>query len=163
MSTGERLAIHKGLVVARVIWAFFLGSLGVYLAVGLLVAVKTGPALDEGAGTTVRYVLYGVSLATLAVIRFLRGAMLRRPPAAGARMADGRHPVLARYIQVTVVSLALAESIGIHGLILAFLLKQRSDMVALVLLSAAAMIFYRPSRDELLALAGESDGSPRGF
>jgi hypothetical protein len=54
-----------------------------------------------------------------------------------------------------IISLALCESVGIYGLVLFFLGKNTMDLYLLLGVSAAAMIYYRPRKDELLNLLQE--------
>jgi hypothetical protein len=59
---------------------------------------------------------------------------------------------LQKYSAATIVALAMSESIGIYGLVLFFLGKNPTDLYLLILVSAAAMLVYRPRKDEMLSL-----------
>jgi len=61
-----------------------------------------------------------------------------------------------------VISLALSESIGIYGLVLFLLGKNTMDLYLFILVSAGAMIMYRPRKDELLSLAQGIEDSTTG-
>lgn len=65
------------------------------------------------------------------------------------------HPLLQKYISAMMVALALSESIGIFGFVLFLLGKNALDLYILIAVSAAAIVAYRPKRDELLDLARE--------
>jgi hypothetical protein len=54
------------------------------------------------------------------------------------------------------VALAMSESVGVYGLILFFLGKNSRDLYLLILVSAAAMVVYRPRKDEVLSLVQAS-------
>jgi len=71
---------------------------------------------------------------------------------------------LQKYSAATIVALAMSESIGVYGLILFFLGKNSTDLYLLILISAAAMVIYRPRKDEMLNLvqAGPMDSGGAG-
>jgi hypothetical protein len=50
----------------------------------------------------------------------------------------------------------MSESIGVYGLILFLLGKNSTDLYLLILVSAAAMVMYRPRKEEMLNLVQES-------
>jgi hypothetical protein len=58
---------------------------------------------------------------------------------------------MAVYTKATVITLALAESIGIFGLVLFFLGDSFQVLYLFIAVSAAVMFYYRPKRDELEA------------
>ena len=74
------------------------------------------------------------------------------------------HFALQRYSAATIVALAMSESIGVYGLILFFLGKNSTDLYLLILIAAAAMVVYRPRKDEMLSLvqAGPMDSGAGG-
>jgi uncharacterized membrane protein YccC len=49
-----------------------------------------------------------------------------------------------------IVAWALLEGIGVFGLILFLLGKNPMDLYLLIMISAAAMLWYRPKKDELI-------------
>ncbi len=49
----------------------------------------------------------------------------------------------------------MSESIGVYGLILFFMGKNRSDLYILIVISAAAMLYYRPNKEEVISMAKE--------
>ena len=58
-----------------------------------------------------------------------------------------------QYTAVVVISLALVESIGIYGFVLFGLGGGLKTLYTFIGISALAMIFYRPKREELEKLA----------
>jgi hypothetical protein len=54
----------------------------------------------------------------------------------------------------------MSEAIGIFGLVLFILGKNAVDLYALIGLAAAAMLQYRPSRDELRSLSEGAGPEP---
>ena len=75
-------------------------------------------------------------------------------------------PFLAKYITTVIVSLALSESIGIYGFVLFLLGYNFQTLYTFMIVSALAMVFYRPKREELERLAmayKKADSSIAGF
>jgi len=66
--------------------------------------------------------------------------------------------IIGKYVTAMLVSLALSEFIGIMGLALFFLGDNFQVLYIFMAISAVAMFFYRPKREELetLALAMQS-------
>lgn len=52
-----------------------------------------------------------------------------------------------------IVTLALSESIAIYGLVLFLIGKDPMDLYLLILISAAAMLIYRPKKEEVIHLS----------
>jgi hypothetical protein len=65
------------------------------------------------------------------------------------------HPAFEKYFRATLISTALSESIGIYGLVLFLLGKDWSSLYFLIIVSAIAMYYFRPKKQELLDLATE--------
>jgi len=145
----------KGMRNLYLIWAFLLGSLAIYLFVGIYLKDSTGIRMRETSQNEVlRWVLYLVSVVTFAMIYPLKRAIMKivkraeRPP----NTTKNPSSVIARYTTAVITSLAVAESIGIYGLVLYFLGGKKGDLISLFLLSAVAMVLHRPKREELLAM-----------
>jgi hypothetical protein len=51
-----------------------------------------------------------------------------------------------------ILAWAMSESIGIFGLVLFLLAKNPTDLYLLILISAAAMLIYRPRKDDVIGL-----------
>jgi hypothetical protein len=90
-----------------------------------------------------------VGLATLFAVGFVRRLVWK-----GIRRPDGQPPppaaaAMPGYTAAVVASLAMCESIGIYGLILFLLGRSTTDLFLLLAVSAAAMVFHRPKREEL--------------
>jgi len=62
---------------------------------------------------------------------------------------------LQRYLTAMIVALTMSETMGIFGLVLFLLGKNSIDLYLLVGVSAAAMIMYRPRKEEMIILAQE--------
>jgi len=70
--------------------------------------------------------------------------------------------LLAKYTTVHIVSLALSESIGIYGLVLFFLGDGFGTLSTFLGISALAIYFHRPKKEELevMVVATKTDEMP---
>jgi len=152
----EKTAIEKGMKTIWVIWAAMLGSLLIYVFVGH--QLGEGLMGDEGAELPIG--LLRKICAVLAAGALLTGYYLRRFTLKGrsgaARSAMVRRaaslnqpPFVTHYTSIIIVSLACAESVGIYGLILFLLGDSFQTLYTFIGISALAMVFYRPKREEL--------------
>jgi membrane protein implicated in regulation of membrane protease activity len=64
-----------------------------------------------------------------------------------------RHPAATRYQTATILSTAFLESIGIYGLILFLMSGEFITLYAFVIVSAIALLYFRPRFEELEKLA----------
>ena len=161
--------LDNGMKVIWIIWGAMFASLGIYIIVAHMVGDQIKMQdLAPDVFSVLRNVLYAVAIVEFAIIPFIRKKMLK----SGARTTQtpdrampgaGNHPATAKYASVTVISLALAESIAIYGLLLYFLGKDFQSLYMLTAISAAAMIIHRPKMEELedLALALRGDRRDR--
>ena len=147
--------VDKGLLTLKVIWSAMVVSLAVYLFVGLQIAAHVRSSMDEETFGLLKMVVYIIALVTLIVTRFVRKMILSGKGPTGITAQVTRHPALQIYSTATILALAMSESIGIFGLVLFILGKNSLDLYLLLLVSAAAMFMYRPSKDDLLALSRE--------
>lgn len=141
--------MEKSLMTLKIIWTAILASLAVYLVVGRLVVPSLPAPVDRQVYGTLRLVLYALALVTLASSRIVRKLILG---ARRNRASDEQSPtpaVISRYFGAVIASLAMSESVGIYGLVLYLLGKDTADFYLLLGLSAAAVIYYRPRREEL--------------
>ena len=138
-----------------IIWISMLGSLFLYIFLAIFLKDtfrKTVPGVDS---STLRWTLYLVSMITFVLGYYIRRMLMNSKRALkGWTRAMGNHrlPAVARYTTAVVTVLAMAESIGIYGLILYIFFGKTSDLASLVLFSAIAMIIYRPRREELIRM-----------
>ncbi|MCM2263814.1 MAG: hypothetical protein NDI73_01345 [Desulfuromonadales bacterium] len=150
--------LDKGLTTMKVIWGTMLFSLAVYVVIATQFGDSIGfvPEGNPKVLDIVRTVFYLLALVILVVIRFVRRAVLAgKGMALGGQPSALSHPVLQKYLSAMMIALALSESIGIFGFVLFLAGKKALDLYLLVALSAAAMIIYRPKKNELLALMQE--------
>jgi hypothetical protein len=153
--------INNGWSNINIIWASMLISVFIYLAVGLYMEDKISVPMGENIFDILRNTLYVVSLVTLIITRYIRKFVLSGKGIKNVNKVNKQsnqntqHPALARYTVAMVITLAMSESIGIYGLILFFMGKNKLDLYLLILISAAAMLYYRPKNEEVISIAKE--------
>ena len=155
----ETEQLEKGIKTLYIIWLAMLASLGVYL--GVCEFLKKDWPLDIAPSLpveTIRYALAAVSGATLMGTYFLRRHLVQKqkPFNPGpTNLSQGQHPAMARYTVAVVISLALAESVGIYGLVLFLLSKDSMTLYQFMGGSAVAMIYFKPSKEELMSVVDQ--------
>jgi hypothetical protein len=149
----ELKTIDKGMKTLTIIWAAMLISLATYMFVGIYATSSFSTSMDEKILKIIRNVLYLVSIVTLVATKYIRNIILRSKLTESHQGAKFRHPALSKYSTAMIVSLALSESIGIYGLVLAFLGGNTTDLYLLVFIAAAATVYYRPKKEEVVGLA----------
>jgi hypothetical protein len=156
--------IDKRLMTLRIIWFALLMSLAVYLFVAIWVGTNVQPSINESTFGILRTVLYVMAIAILIATRYVRKLIMSGKSQVSQPMQAWEHLALQKYSAATIVALAMSESIGVYGLILFFLGKNSTELCLLILVSAAAMVIYRPRKDEMLSLvqAGPMDSRTGG-
>jgi hypothetical protein len=156
--------LDKRLMTLRIIWFALLMSLAVYLFVAIQVGTKVQSSINKETFGILRTVLYLMAAAILIATRYVRKLILSGRSQISQPAQAWEPLALQKYSAATIVALAMSESIGIYGLILFFLGKNSTDLYLLILISAAAMVVYRPRRDEMLSLvqAGPVDSGASG-
>ena len=154
MITDEELS--KGMLTLKVIWLGMLGSLVIYLVLGLVIVTNLKTSIDESIYPLLKPVLYILTVVVLITTRYITKYILsgKGQPKRVARSFD--HPALQKYAPAMILAWAMSESIGVFGLILFLLGKNPTDLYLLTLISAAAMLVYRPKKDELISLSQRS-------
>lgn len=152
----DKEQIEKSFMILRIIWAAILGTLIIYL----FICYQFGDQIQQPSRSqfplaTLRNILYGVAAVTLLLSHFFRRFMLTRRPGSSGTTAlkspshSNLSSVLGKYTVALIVSLALSESIAIYGLVLFFLGDDYQTLYFFVGISAIAMFFYRPKKEEL--------------
>ena len=150
--------LDKRSMTLRIIWFALLVSLGIYLFIGIRVGPNVPSSISEEALGILRTVLYAMACAILIAARFIRKLILSGKGEVSQPVQALEHLALQKYSAATIVALAMSESIGIYGLVLFLLGKNSTDLYLLILISAAAMVMYRPRKDEMLTLVQQSRG-----
>jgi F0F1-type ATP synthase membrane subunit c/vacuolar-type H+-ATPase subunit K len=143
---------HKTLTI---LYVALVGSLGMYAFVAFSVAGAQEPRELQ---PIMLPTFIGLSLAMMAMIPFLRSKIL--PPMKEAASLSENIPendqtraATAKFFSASIVTWALCESIGIYGLVLAFLSAQPKYFLGFGAASLVNFLIYRPRRDQLLAVA----------
>ena len=152
----------KRMMVMWLLWAAMTGALGIYVLIAHLLDRELFAIGREFPLDLVRYILLGVSAAVLIATRFIRRIILSKPSGQDAAAPLESSPaqiapaIYAKYTTAMIVALALSESIGIYGLVLFFLGDGFKTLYTFTGISAVAMFYYRPQREEIEALARKS-------
>ena len=157
----KKEAINKGMLTLWVIWAAMLVSLFIYVVVcHQLGEEMRGGFVESGFPFTLfRNILYGVVAVELIMVYYLRKFMLKGRPSAAKADNPGRLstlnklPFVGQYTAIVIISLAIADSIGIYGLVLFLLGGDFKVLYTFIVISALTMVFFRPKREELKQLA----------
>jgi hypothetical protein len=156
----KRDAIDKGMKTLWVIWVAMLGSLFIYIFICLQLGEGfMGTERSEVPIDVIRNIFFVVAAAELILTYYLRRFMLKeRSTVAGAHGVRGpatlnQPPFVGHYSSVVIISLAFSESIGIYGFVLFLLGAGFKTLYIFIAVSALAMVFYRPKREEMEKLA----------
>jgi hypothetical protein len=170
LAPSEREAIEKGYLTLKMIWIAMLALLPLYVIVCHLFGHEIRQATTAQLPLArLRYIFLGLSLVTLCLIYYLRGLMLAvRSPGFGVRPSEpssypSQPQALGKYATAVIVSLALSGSIGMYGLVLFFLGGAVQALYLFIVISACAMVLFRPKREELAELAIIQKMRPHGI
>ena len=145
--------------ILKIVWTAILMSLVLFLFICHFVRIPI--ELDQSADAAIEglvYVFYALAVAQFFLAHFLRRALLssKKPasatPSPEAQTVQTRQQILAKYSAAVIVSLAIAESIGILSLVLFFFTGNFQTLYILMVVSAVAIIYHRPKKEELAGL-----------
>jgi len=156
----EKKRFESAMMVNKVIWAAMFVSVFIYVALVHIAEDQLHGTANIGDILSIlTYALMGVSLVTAGLIRFVRGLILAVPfkvsqfGQSSGMVSSANTNIAGRYATALIVSLALAESISIYGLVL-FLMGASFEMFYIFVgASAFFMLVYRPKMSEIEALA----------
>ena len=139
MKTEDR--IKKSYQVAVIIAIAFIFSLGTYI-----IAVEVLKSTNQiGVGNLsletllqLRYIIYGVGVAAIILIRWLRGIMLRKSP------GENEEILINRLFRSFIISFALSEIPALLGLVLFILGGFIKDFYILTVISFVLMFMFFP-------------------
>ena len=150
MREEEKTTFEQRFLIIMMIWGSMLASLIIYLAVCMFInEIYQIPVGEDFPIATLKNIFYAVSIVIVFAIKFIRNKLL---PEKGNRSENKINYYIGKYIVAILVSSALAEFIGILGLVLFLLNKNFNDLYLFLAISAAALIFYRPRKSELIEL-----------
>ena len=169
VEVGEKGTSEKGLRTIWIMWAAMVGSLLVYVFLCHQFGEEMRPTgIHDLPVGLVRNIISVVTLVTLFLAHFIRKRMLEgRLGSSGSGLlklgaASSKPSLLILYTSAVILSLVLSDSIGIYGLVLFMLGDSFRTLHVFIVISALAMYFYRPKREEFetLALAMQTKDTP---
>jgi len=163
----ERQELKKGMRASKVIWVFFLASLALYLIICHQInneLVDIG--FDDDTLWLIKAILAFSAFMTLVTAYFMKKYTLliqatnaktsifqKMFTSKTRKFVFSQNLALSKYTRVTMTSIAFAESVGIYGLILFYLSGEFITLYAFVIVSAIALLYFRPRFEELEQLA----------
>ena len=151
-------SLNKSWLTIRIVWTVLFGSLGVYFLISTFVGAGREPAPDVPLGL-LKNIFSGLAITLFAAAYIVRKKMIGavdadrrsspRPAGAPDQAATGR------YLTAIIVTATLSETIGAFGLVLFFLSGDAATLYQFLILSAIAMLTYRPRKDEFLRFIGD--------
>ncbi len=139
--------LQSDLLSAGIIRAVGLLSLIAIIVVCHYYADKIQLGIDEPQRVIIRTILYVVAILTFPVMKFIRHVLLRLN-----QTSSGDKSPKVRYRMTIIVSMLVAEGIGLYGLIMFILGDSYNTLYIFMMLSALAMYLYRPDPQEYRAL-----------
>lgn len=135
--------LQADLLLAGVIRAVSLLSLITLVAICHIYSDKIQIGMDQQQRVFIRTVLYVVAITTFPVMKFIRHVLLRLN-----KTAKSNSTPKSRYLLTIIISMAVAESIGIYGFVMYLLGDSFNTLYIFTGLSALAMFLYRPKVEE---------------
>lgn len=156
----EMKMIDKGWLTLNIVWMAMLMALVIYLFLGLYLKDQIHFSLaKEFPINILRTALYTVSIIAVILAKYIRNYMLEKKEDRNIINKSqpltmlNQHPAVIKYSAAVIFSLAMSESAGLFGLVLFILGNILTDLYIMLAISAAALIYYRPHKEELLDLA----------
>jgi len=135
----------------QIIWIALIGGVAALaFVVEALLLAEVGLAESTGAGLslgTIRYVLIGVALLTAVGILVVRGLAVperRRVPLQPLESQEAKQRS-RRDFTIWIISMAMADSIAIYGLVLFIMSGQRLDFYLFAVPALLLMLMLRPA------------------
>ncbi len=135
----DKKTLQKQFKVLWIIWLAMFGALFIYGLLGHLMRdAVDSTARPDFPLERMHYILIAISIAALLGIRVVRKRLIKA--SAGMSM----DALIRRYVTVSVISFAAAESIGVFGLVLFFLGDEIHIFYMLLGVAAVALINFKP-------------------
>ena len=151
----NKAAIENGMRTLWIVWGAALISLFIYLVVTHLLGEEIRHNQNPNFPLSLmRNILLGIGIATLFGAYFLKKIIVDQASRTAINTPDDQSisdptQIIAKYITATIISLALCESVGIYGFVLYILGDNLQTLYSFIGLSAVAIIYYRPKKEEL--------------
>ena len=145
--------INKTMRTLYIIWLALMFSLVGYLVIGYAFPENANPTpMAPEMFQTLKMVVYGLAFFAAIAAGFLRRLVLSGKIIKVKTNNPSVDPVLSRYATGVILALALLETGGVYGFVLYIAGRDIRDLLLLTAFSAAAQLYYKPSRNELMAL-----------
>lgn len=144
--------IQSDLLFSGVIRALALMSLVAMVAICHIYAEQIQLGFELQERVVLRTILYVVAILSFPVMKFIRHVLVRLN-----QSGDGDKSAKLRYLSTIIVSMMMAESIGIYGLLMYILGDSFNTLYIFVGLSALAMFLYQPKREEYISIVQALD------
>lgn len=170
LNDDEMRDIERGFNTIRLIWVMMVIALAVLIIIANVIG-KEGTIIGNNSPDPtlqrVGYILYAVGAILLGIVYFIRRSITNQKSAilriAGFLLGAGflgigsssGNPASAvgRYLLGIIVSSALIEAIGIYGLAIFMINADFLSLYLLIVIAAAAHLYFRPKKQELIDLA----------
>ncbi|MGR8933923.1 MAG: hypothetical protein ACU837_05975 [Gammaproteobacteria bacterium] len=146
----------KDLLIHWIVFTALLSTPAVYAYIGFHIGAPLRADAATVEPVVLRSVFYAVTIITFPLIKLIRHISLHLN-----RTMPTATPAKARYLISVIISLALSESIGIYGLVLALLGDTLNSLWILTSLSVLAMFLYRPKFNEYRSIAAALDSGSK--
>ena len=165
MESGERPKLSDQFKVMWIIWGAMIASLLIYV----LLCHFLGEEIRSNIKTRLdikllRNILFVVAACELGFIYYIRKIMLSIRGAGSESTPVQQESVVelssysGKYITAMIVSLALADSIGIYGLVLYLLGDNFQTLYIFIGISGVTMFYYRPKMEDFEGLQLSTEG-----
>lgn len=138
MKTGTNDLLPHWLILG-----FMALTLAVYLIIGLLYGQELMTPLPESQRIVIRSVFYILAILGFPVTNLIRHIQVRLN-----QTMPGSKPAKSRYLLTVIVSMVMAESIGLLGFILFMLGDDYNSLYIFTGLAVLALFLYRPKQEE---------------
>jgi F0F1-type ATP synthase membrane subunit c/vacuolar-type H+-ATPase subunit K len=162
--------IEKGFNAIRLMWIMLVIALAVFIIIANVIGKEgtiTGNNKPDEAFLLIGYILYAIGAIILIVVYFIRRIITNQKSvisrmaafmstAGGSTiMTSGGNPrsAVGRYLVGILICSALIEAIGIYGLIIFIIDADFLSLYFLIGVAAAAHLYFRPKKQELIDLA----------
>ncbi len=147
----EKEQFRKSIQMIWIIWVAMLGTLAFYFMIVRFFGdeIKSNISYDIPL-KKLKDILIVASAIGVALAFFLRRFMLAIKPQKSSGFELSR--VAGKYASAVLVSLAISETVAIFGLILYLLGEDTTTFHIFIVLSAMAMVYYRPKTEEIKRL-----------
>lgn len=170
LNDDEMRSMERGFNAIRLMWVMLVIALVVLLIIANVIGKEgtiTGYNRPNTTFLLIGYILYAIAAIILAIVYFIRRSITNQKSAisriagflsttgSSTTVSSGRDPrsAIGRYLIGILICCALIEAIGIYGLIIFIINADFFSLYLLIGIAGAALLYFRPKRQELIDLA----------